>query len=369
MTERYEIPDKSDLAEAIGQQRLSQEMYDDLSALVSVVNDYEKSIPFEYALYRAHHDYDYSLSPESEDDNLYDKHKGRLDKIGRWNEKIVGDVVGRIPHVGVWVEFVTSELGYDTVSEQNLNKIQKACVRIGDERKEEYYKACGREFQERVLEDSDSTLANSGTIGDFIDEVINNFSRLAGEEFPSRINAGKQGGKSSAGSANEELARRLLISEGLDNESDSESGDFTTKGDDDSDIIVFGHEDQSMFVEVKSTSIRERVRRSLMGEGDYWCLFGFFNDANKVRSEVLEGNRQGDPWSEQSGVAYVPAGKVAEIEAVDNKEDDERSVYTLRNEDDLLYLRANNLFAQDMAQFTKTGELTDVDPGHEEQFL
>ncbi|QCS43878.1 hypothetical protein [Natrinema versiforme] len=372
MTEqKYEIPEKDEMRDDIGQRSLRGEMYTDLVSLLKVLNQYEEPIPFEYALYRAYHDYDYSLSPDADDYSaVKDKHKTRLDKAGRWDEEVVGDVVGRIPTAEVWVEYVSSELGYETVTEQNLNEVQKACVRIGDERKDEYYKACGREFQERILEDADSILDDSGTIGEFIDEVLGDFARLAAEEFPSRVNAGSQGGKSSAGSANEELARRLLLAAGLtEGESEETVRNFTTETEDDSDVIVFGNDDQTMYVEVKSTSIRERVRRALMGEGNYWSLFGFFGNAEKVRSEVLEGNLQGEPWSEQSAVAYVPPEVVSKVEDIDEKEDDGNEVYKLENEDGLLYLRANNVFAQDMVQFTQTGELTDIDPGHEDQYI
>lgn len=74
--ETFVLPDKDQFRDAIEQDSLQQRIYDDMVALVKVINEYDHPIAFEYLLHRAHEDYGYSIDPNKE--NALSTHKKRL---------------------------------------------------------------------------------------------------------------------------------------------------------------------------------------------------------------------------------------------------------------------------------------------------
>lgn len=357
------LPGQDDFADATGKQYVSDTVYNDMVALTKVINEYDHSIAFEYVLHRAHEDYGYSIEPDE-----FSKHKGRLDRLAVYDRSVYWHVVGRIPRSDIWVEMALEYIGEDEVTGDNLNEVQKACVEIGSQRGEAYFDATKRELQERALNDVEAP--DYASTGNLVDDVINNVTSIAAKVLPQRQESKRQGGQSSAGNANEEIAAQSLKSHGLEEGERGSGCDLTEKTSDDSDLIVYDDRDAERYVEVKSTAARERVGRAVDDDEDeYWALLGFFTSTAEVRNGVLFSNNQTPAWSETTDVAYVPPGVVKEVRELDDERNDGPSASTLRNDDGQLYLRANNLFPEDMASLNENGRLTDVSPTHEEQFL
>lgn len=255
----------------------------------------------------------------------------------------------------------------DEVTADNLNEVQGECTEMGDERGDEYHNATKRELQERVLSDID--ISDYETTGNLVDDIINNVTSVAVDVLPQRQESMRQGGQSSAGHANEKIATQILEHRGLKRGERNSGCDFATSTSNDADLIIYRNNGDEIFVEVKSTSVRERVGRATPDDDGYWALFGFFRNKRDVRNGILFGNDQTYAWSATTDVAYVPPETVSDVKDEDAKSNDSHSAYRLRNDDEKLYLRANNLFAQDMTSLNNTGELTDVSPSHEDQFL
>jgi hypothetical protein len=359
------LPDKDKFRDEIEQDSLQQRIYDDMVALVEVINEYDHPIAFEYLLHRAYNEHGYSIDLDKA--NAFDTHKNRLNKLAKYEKSVYHHVVGRIPESGIWLKMALDWIDADEVTADNLNEVQKACTEMGNERANDYHDATKRELQERALSDID--ISSYETTGDLVDEIIDNVTTVAAKVIPQRQESMRQGGQSSAGHANEKIASRILEHHGLQ-KGDRKSGcDFTTSTSDDADIIVSRNNGDEVFIEVKSTSVRERVGRAAPDDDEYWALFGFFGDERDVRNGILFGNDQTYAWSATTNVAYVPPETVSDVKDEDAKSNDSHSAYQLRNDDGKLYLRANNLFARDMASLNNTGELTDASPSHEEQFL
>lgn len=363
--ETIDLPGKDEFRDQIGQNSLREKIYEDMVALVNVINEYEQPIAFEYLLHRAHADYGYSIDPESE--NSFSKHKARLDKLAQYEVSVYSRVVGRIPKASTWIDLALERIDGEEVTPDNLNEVQKTCTEMGEERADAYYNATKRELQERVLRDID--LGEYERKEKLANEIVEKATSKAVGIIPQRQESMRQGGQSSAGNANEKIASRALEHHGLRKGERGRDCDFTVSTGNDADLIVYGSDDEEIPVEIKSTSARERVGRAAPNDDEYWVLFGFFRDASEVRNGILFENDQTPEWSSTTDVAYAPPETVAAIGEIDSKRDDARSAYHLRNEDDKLYLRANNLFPKDMASLSDTGELTDAEPTHEKKFL
>jgi hypothetical protein len=364
-SEKLVLPEKDEFRDAIGQDSLQEKIYKDMVALVKVINEYDHPIAFEYLLHRAYEDYGYSIDPDEQ--SSFDEHKGRLDKLAKYEESVYSQVVGRIPESDIWIKMALNRIGKDEVSAANLNDVQKTCSKMGDERSEAYHEATKRELQERVLHgvDYDDYPSRQELVDDLIDEVASAATNI----IPQRQESMRQGGQSSAGSANEKIASRALENHGLEKGERDSGCNFTTSTNDDADIIVYRKDGNEVPVEVKSTSARERVGRAAPDDNRYWVLFGFFHTTSEVRNGILFKNDQTPAWSTTTNVAYAPPETVSAIDDIDSDSDDSLSAYRLRNDDGQLYLRANNLFPEDMASLNSTGELTDVSPSHEDNFL
>lgn len=358
------LPDKDDLVDKINQKTLAQRIYDDLSALVQVINQYDEPIAFEYLLHRAQ-EYGYSIDPKS--DNANQKHKSRLDKLARYEPSIYFHVVGRIPQSHIWVDMAIQHIGASEVNSENLNNVQRACVELGDDQSKKYFDATKRELQERALNEIDISDYNSA--GELVDGIVRQVAANAVDILPQRQESRRQGSQSSAGHANEEIATRVLREYDLE-EGERDSGcDFTTDTQNDSDLIIYDVDDVNWFIEIKSEGVRERVGRAVGNNDANWAIFGFFTDASEVRNGVLNGNQQTPAWPNTTDVAYVPAAVIEEVFTLDADTDDDQTAATRANSDGDLYLRANNVFAKDIHSLVTTGSLSDVSSGHHEEFL
>ncbi|MFB6175692.1 MAG: hypothetical protein ABEI99_00850, partial [Halobaculum sp.] len=305
-----DVPSAAEVADALDQNSVGDRVYDDLVSLIRVLNDYSHPIPFEYAHFRAYHDYGFSRPPDH--DRANDRLKDRLDRLGRWNPETVHRVVGRIPEASVWLDAVRAKRGLDPVSSANMNEVQQACVSVSDEREALYREATGRELQERALEAagvaslsaetvgelvdglsrSDSLPSDADSVGQVVDSVVHDMVELAISELPDREKSRSQGTKSSGGRTNELIVHRVLQSEGLRPESESSGPPcFAESESDDADVLVESAHGQ-LSVEVKSSNLRERGRRAIGDDGE-WVIIGFFDEASEVRNDVLEGNEQG----------------------------------------------------------------------------
>jgi len=334
-------------------------------ALADAISDYDRPIAFEHVLEHAYEEYGYNVDPN--DDDAFGTHKDRLDKLATYDNSVWYHVVGRIPRADIWVDMALDHVGADDVTSETLNTVQEACVEIGENRSNQYFEATKQELQNRACPDIDASEYDSRD--ELVADVAEAIAKEAVTILPQRQESMRQGGQSSAGNANEELASQVLQSHGLElGEGDSDC-DFREKTNNDSDLIVYDADGDKRFVEVKSTAARERVGRAVGKNDQYWVLFGFFNDYSEVRNGILFENNQTPAWSDTTNVAYSPPETVAGVKAEDTKKEDGESAYRLRNSEGKLYLRSNTIFARDMAALNSTGELTDVSPGHEEQFL
>lgn len=361
----YNLPPKSDIERALGQEGMTMRVYHDYTSLIRVINDYDEPIAFEYALYRAYHDYDYSINPSA--DNAYKQHKTRLNKLAQWRPTIVHDVVGRIPKDEIWVDAVLADLNESKLTSENMNDVQRRCSELSDERDQQYRDATGRELKERVIGNKDLS-TSTDSLEDVVDEIVSEVVDLAIGELPQRQKSRSQGTKSSGGYANEEIGYRILRAEGLvDKAADSDNYDFDTATDDE-DILICSSNAENLSIEVKSEATKERVGRSLGDENDeHWVLFGFFTSGQEVRSDIIDGNSQGKPLTKQAKAIYTPPSLIEDIVDIDTNSSE--TVHTLTNNDGKLYLRSNTEFASDMDEYASTGVLPKLSAGHHTQYL
>src|SRR6056297_2733901 len=195
-SEKLVLPNKDDFRDKIGQNSLQQKIYDDMTALVRVINKYDQPIAFEYLLYRAYEDYGYSIEPD--DENAFDKHKSRLDKLAKYDVSIYSQVVGRIPESDVWIDLALDRIDADEVTAENINNVQKTCSKMGTERREAYYNATKRELQERTLRNTN--YEEYETRDELVDDIIDDVTSVAVDILPQRQESMRQGSQSSAGS-------------------------------------------------------------------------------------------------------------------------------------------------------------------------
>jgi len=351
--DRFEIPNRTDFRDELGQSRMSNRIYDDYSLLVDIVNEADAPLAFEHAFAQAK-ERDFSAGK--------DPFKKRVKTLFDWNPKLLNWIVGQYPKYDTWVDVGARHAGVSSVNSDTLNEVQQGCTEKGRIMRNAYAEASLREFQVRALDDGLGEDTLSGGLGEVVDAVMDDVAHMCADELPDRIESVTQASKSIAGDANEAICVRCLETLGYSNGPRADDHEFTNDSED-ADIIVFLSDGQ-LNVEVKSAATRERASRSLMG-GEKWVLFAFFDDPNEVRSRMMYGNRQGTKWIESSIAAYVPPRTLGKVKQIDDERDNGHEAYKYRNDNGQLFLRSNTEFAEDMRQYRESGQLQDLTPEHE----
>ena len=344
MSEQYSIPEKDEMREAFGLTRLGDEMYNDMVALISVLNDYDGPVAFEHALLRAHEEYDYSISPD--DDRAGKNHKNRIDRLGEWNPEAAQRIVGRIPRKDIWTEMALSTLSDDEITGNNMHTVQQRCIDMSETRANEYNQANAKDIQERVIENVEFAAEEYDSIGEFIDDAIEQATVIASKEIPDRIESRKQGTKSSGGSVNEEIVRQALRNEGIEelDKLDNSKREYFTCKTNDADLTVVHTSSDLLRVEVKSSNLRERAGRA-GGAGNNWILLGFVNDAASLSHMIEEGNNQRPPLRDAYRLVYAPESVVTNVNP------------QTRQQNRTTFLRPINQFPGDMSYYLSNGTL------------
>ena len=362
------LPEKDTFRDAIGQKQLSQDIYDDMTALVNTINEFDEPIAFEFLLEHSFNEYEYTIDPAS--DNALDKHKGRLDKLAKYDPTVCLHAVGRIPTSEVWIDLALEKIKATEVTGANLNQLQQTCTSLQQTISEEYYAATKRELKRRTLSDIDIDAFESNT--ELADELLKEVTNSAIEILPKRQESMSQGSQSSAGSANEEIVQQSLSSAGLDigeNKADCD----VIQNTENADLILYDANDSQWSIEIKSTAVRERAGRAVQTEDsdtetqpDRWVLFGFFESASEIRSTILNGNDQNQPLKDSTDVVYLPPATLQAVRKQDQTATESAS--SLTNADGKLLLRANTVFPEDMGSLTNSGELPELSVGHESKY-
>lgn len=370
VTDSISLPEKDTFRDKIDQRSLKKEIFDDMTALVKTINKFDEPIAFEFLLKHASNQYGYSIDPSS--NNALRKHKGRLDKLAKYDPTVYLHVVGRIPTAEVWIDLALKRIEAGEVTGANLNQLQQACTALQEDISEEYYDATKREIQRLTLAEID--IDNFESTEELVETLLEEVTDSAIEILPERQESMRQGGQSSAGSANEEIVRRSLSFAGLDIGEDKADCDVI-QNTENADLILYDATGAQWSIEIKSTAVRERTGRAIQiedsdtdGHPVRWVLFGFFETASEIRSAILEGNDQKQPLKESTDLVYLPPTTLQEVRRLD-KQNLTKSASQLTNADGKLLLRANTVFPEDMRSLTNSVELPELSVGHESEYL
>jgi hypothetical protein len=343
----FKLPNKDSLRDELGQKSFRKDIYTDLGVLIDIINERNKPISVQELVREAKKkdEYDQDIG---DGELITNKDKSRINKLYRWEPSISYHIVGKYPPKEVWLENAKDVLDADEVNSENIHEIQYASEKLSNWEKEQYYDASGREFKKIVL----SRLENPDELNN--EDLLQKAMELAIRDLPDRINSVNNASLKASGDSNETIPERALESEGL------EKGEDFEMNTDDEDILI--HDDggdRSLRVECKSKNLRERAGRAAMDDDSELVLFSSFDDSDTVSRQTFSGNSQGEALKSNTALLYAPPETVSDA----SKEARELSLSKGR------YLRANNRFPIDMAEFNRGNDFPDVEVGHEEDYL
>ena len=282
-----------------------------------------------------------------------------------YDPSLADKVIDKCPPGQVLLLKARERTGKD-INSQTLNEIQRECTKIGQEAKERYHEYSLDNYRAQTVEETGLEIPDSGMVDvEVFDQLLKEFAFIVADDLPEKITSFDNSITGCGGVANELIGVRVLSEAGL-----VEGEDFAREGTDGNEDIAVHRIDGSdkMEVEVKSNAARERIPRALAEMNPPTALFSFLKTASEVRSQIISGSSLGSPWPENSAVAYVPPSTIEGVKELDEDKSDDKTIHELEK-DGKLYLRANNLFAEDMKSFHETGELTDVDADHHSNYV
>jgi hypothetical protein len=284
--------------------------------------------------------------------------KKRLKCILRYDPTLIETIADAPPTANTFVTYCANRLGLERseIDGEALNEVQQECVDAGDEMRSRHLDYHVERLRDKAERSADLEIPNEGriSVADYR-RATRVLTELVGEELPDALQSFNQRMIGIAGRANELIAIETLLAAGLER---TVAFEDVAAGDVEEDIRVHTmvKNGEPLHVEVKSTGVRERSDAGASRIDDPTAMFGFFDDASEVKGRA-------QAIAKHAAVTYLPPTTLAEIHDIDG------DMYELRNADDGLFFRANNVFPEDMKQYHRTGDLPVQEIGHEREYI
>lgn len=249
----------------------------------------------------------------------------------------------------------------------DINKTKESCEDFAEDLYDSFVDFHMDTIEQEIYDNMDASVLDKQKISRETHRgFVQRYSKKIAKELPDELKSFDQSMTKLGGEANERITIRSLEAEGLEegnhfldissgSGSDGDGADLRVK----TDVMDV----ESVNIEVKSTSIRERGSAGLSKLDDPTILFGFFEDQAELAGNV-------DELIDESIAVYLQPIALSEM-AQWNPERHRQmteSEYTSHN-NNWLFFRSNTIFAEDMRFYNEHGKLPPRDIGHEEDYL
>jgi hypothetical protein len=276
-------------------------------------------------------------------------------KVQAVSPDIAFSIVDAFPTGSVLVCVSAQRIDIDPeqIPQSQINKIQQECEEFGSEFRQQHADYFLANYQTQAEECTAVDLENSNAINvEQYEQVQAKLRYLVVEKYRDELVSLDQAMTSSAGSANEELAKCALEDAGLEEndgfENVSQKGwDLTVRTD--AGQAKFDNSDE-LYVEVKSTRLRERAVKGMADTDDPTVLFGFFNELDELKGKVEE-------LKKRSALIYVPPPTLKKDSQLNSSDTSLEDYMKTVNGKEYRYVRENTRFGDDMLEFYETGDL------------